>query len=418
MGLFDFWTKRSKPREFKIVSKSSETLGATFSIESGLDEIIYPDIFKDLWRLYRSHPILYPAINKIAKTGASAEFFLYEERDGELVALKNHWLYDLFEKINEYTTVYDFWEQVIISLELTGNYIAEIEYKNGIPIALHYMYPQYVNIEVIDPVKRKLLYHYNVNGEDIVLPQDKVLHLKYFNAENPLWGLPPVVSLFLTLTSDFYARAYNKSFFKHGTTIGGVIELDEFVGDQEYLEYLQKVWESHHAGPDNAHKVIILEGGMKYKPIATTPKDAEFVNLLKYAREEILTVLGVPPPVLGIYEYASYANAKASHQIFWREKIVPLLTKLEQMITEFFIQRFAPNIYGRFDFSNVPALREDERLLAEIDAKLVSNGIMTINERRAIRGLPPLSWGDKFYAPMNKVPVKGDESVEVSEDED
>lgn len=414
MGLFDIF--KSKKPSFKqfIVSKSSETIGSTFSIESGLEDIVYPEIFNDLWRLYRSHPIVYSAINKIAKTGASAEFFLYKESGGEHVVLQEHWLYDMLEKVNPYTTAYDFWEQVIISLELTGNYIAEIEYKNGVPVALHFMYPQYVTIEVIDPVNLELLYHYDVNGSRVTLRKDKVLHLKYFNPENPIWGLPPLVPLFLTLTSDLYARAYNKSFFKHGTTIGGVIELDGFVGDTEYLEFLQKTWEAHHSGPDNAHKIVVLEGGMKYKPIASTPKDAEFINLMKYAREEILTVLGVPPPVIGIYEYASYANARASHQIFWREKIVPLLTKLEQMITEFLIQRFDPSIYGRFDFSNVPALRDDEKLLSEIDAKLVSNGIMTINERRALRGLPPLPWGNKFYAPMNKVPI--DLEGETNED--
>jgi len=404
MKLTDIF-KRKKRGNIFITSKSSHTAELTFSLESGLDEIIYPDIFAELWRIYRSHPLIYSAINKIAKTGASADFFLYREDDsGELRLIEDHWLYDLFESINDYTTVYDFWEQVIISLELTGNFIAEIEYKNNRPVALHYMYPQYVDIEVVNPKTMDIVYIYSAGGQQVTLPKEKVLHLKYFNGENPLWGLPPIVPLFLTLTSDLYARAYNKSFFKHGTTLTGVIELDEFVGDREYLEYLQKVWEEHHAGPDNAHKVLILEGGMRYKPIGTTPKDAEFLDLIKYAREEILTVLGVPPPVLGIYEYASYANAEASIKIFWREKIIPLLTKLEQMITEFFIQRFEPRVYGRFDFSNVPALRDDEKMLAEIDAKLVSNGIMTINERRALRGLPPLPWGDTYYVPMNKVP--------------
>jgi len=399
--------KRSKEKQKPYIGVAKSSVAMASNLQwSGEVQLNFPDIFDELWRLYYTHPVVYSAVSKISKSAAQAPFFLYRINSrGEYEEVKDHWMYDLFESINSYTTVYDFWEELTLSLEVTGNFIAEIEFKNERPVALHYLYPSYVEIEVVDPYKPKLQYIYNIGKEIVVLPDDKVLHLKYFNPVNPLWGLPPLVPLFVTLTSDLYARNYNKIFFKNGAIVSGVLETDEYIGDEEYLKLLAQKFEEAHSGLENAHRVVVLDGGLKYKPVGNTPRDIEFLNLMKYAREEILSVLNVPPPVLGIYEYASYANAEASMKIFWRDKMVPLLTKIEQMITEFFIQRFDKNLYGKFDLSNITALREDEKLLAEIDAKLVQNGIMTVNERRAIRGLKPLEWGDTFFVPSNKVDV-------------
>ncbi|MGB9834995.1 MAG: phage portal protein [bacterium] len=415
MALIDSILKKLGYQKVEPIKKDSYVLDITYR-----DPILAykkPEGIADFLEVYRTHPWVNACIDKVAEAVASVPFKLYREGE-EVQEVTEGPIYDLFQSVNDYTTVHDFWEQMVIDLEATGNFFAEIEYSGSKPVALHHMRPDCVQIWP-DPIKRVREYTYMVNGTQIRLPPENVVHLYYYDPSSPLWGLSPLASLSLTLTTDFYARAYNRRFFENDASVPAVLETDKDLLPED-VERIRQAWIAAHQGTDKAHKVALLWGGLKYRETGISPKEAQFLELIKMHREEICAALGVPPAVVGIFEYANYANSEAQIRMFWHDKILPLLSKIEQMITEQFIKRFEPEMYGAFDTSEVEALQENEAELAETDVKLVGSGLATINERREKRGLEPVPWGDTGYLPLSWVPAgeagQPEQTVKITRD--
>jgi len=364
-----------------------------------------PESTTDFIDVYKTHPLVRAIVDKVAKAVAGIPFELYKKNErGEYEKVNEHPLIDLFYAVNDYMTSFDFWEQLTISLEVTGNFLCEIEMDvTGKPIALHPMRTDLVDI-IPDPEKRVRAYKYTANGRSIIIPAENVMHIYYYDPSNPLWGLSPLSSLALTLVTDFYARAYNRRFFENDASVPAVLETDDYL-DPEQVELISRMWKASHQGVDKAHSIAVLYGGLKYKETGTRPKDTEFLSLIKLDREEICAVLGVPPAVVGLFEYSNYANSEAQISMFWQDKIIPLLRKIEQMITEQFIQKFYPDVVGKFDMTKISSLLENEIQNAQVDEILIRNGLATVNERRALRGLGPVPWGDTWYVSMTLAPV-------------
>jgi len=395
------YQKVEKPTSYVADITYSDPL-LTFQTPAGI---------KDYLDIYKNHPWVNACIDKTAEAVASVPFKIYAKQDDELVEVTEGAIYEIFQSVNDYTTVHDFWEQMIIDLEATGNYFAEIVYQDKNPYSLHHMSPDMVKI-VPDPLKRIKKYTYTVNARTISLTPESVLHLRYYDPSSPLWGLSPLSSIALTLTADYYARAFNRRFFENDASVPAVLETEKNLQDQD-IERLRANWKKAHQGVDKAHNVAVLYGGVQYKPTGTGPKDAQFLELIKTHREEICASLGVPPAVVGIFEYANYANSEAQMRMFWNDKILPLLAKVEQMITEQFIQKFDINCFGKFDVSGVKALQENEAELTDIDVKMISYGLASVNERRAKRGLDPRPGGDEYYMPISLVPSGEDMTSEM-----
>jgi SPP1 gp7 family putative phage head morphogenesis protein len=131
----------------------------------------------------------------------------------------------------------------------------------------------------------------------------------------------------------------------------------------------------------------------------------EFVNTKKLTREDILGVFGVPPSMVGVFEYANYANTKEQQKIFWQNTMMPKLSKMEAVINSFLVQPYDPNLICKFDYSGIEALHEDQKLKAEVDEILTRSGIKVINEVREDRKLTPVRWGDVWNAPMMLMPI-------------
>jgi hypothetical protein len=65
-----------------------------------------------------------------------------------------------------------------------------------------------------------------------------------------------------------------------------------------------------------AHRVAILEGGMKWIDRSFTQRDMQFVEAREVKRDTILEAFGFPKPMLGITSDVNRANAEAAEYVF------------------------------------------------------------------------------------------------------
>jgi hypothetical protein len=76
------------------------------------------------------------------------------------------------------------------------------------------------------------------------------------------------------------------------------------------------------------------------------------------------------------------------------------------------LPRFAgPPSHLEWDYSKVPVLQESLTSVWDREKGQLETGAQTINEWRKAKGLPPVPWGDVWWAPVNKAQVADEATV-------
>jgi len=134
----------------------------------------------------------------------------------------------------------------------------------------------------------------------------------------------------------------------------------------------------------------------------------DFLAAKHASARDIAQAFGVPPMLLGIPGDNTYANYREARLALWEETVVPLLRHLRDELNAWLAPMFGPGLALDLDLDEVPALtlRRERRwdMLRRAD-------FLTVNEKRAAVGYPPLAGGDMLgrpFAPRPSSPLAGD----------
>lgn len=230
-----------------------------------------------------------------------------------------------------------------------------------------------------------LEYHYvQPDGSIAIFPSRKIFHLR-----GPgLWGLMGdniIARAAKTLGVAAAQERYSASFFGQGAQPSGVLEFSGKL-DPATHKRLKEDWTDKFKGPDNAHKPIILESGMKWNSISVDPQKSQLVESRKFSVEEICRWFGVPPHKVQHLEHATFSNIEHSSIEFVRDSLKPWERRLcQEADAKLFDQNRGPWRCTEIDLS--PLTRGDAQSRSQAHASWRQNGIMTANEIRAQEGL-------------------------------
>lgn len=198
------------------------------------------------------------------------------------------------------------------------------------------------------------------DGEEIDLNTEDVLWNRVPDPRDPYRGRSPVASLLADLEGDAAAAAWNANFFKNDATPGGIIEVDQRLGDDDF-NLARKRWAEQHQGLSNAHRVAILEWG-KWKDVSYSQKDMDLTALRTLSKQNIREAYGFPQFMTGTVTDVNRANAEASEVMYGRWKVIPRANRWREVLNTQFLPMFGGNwkLY-EFDYgSPVPDSAEDE----------------------------------------------------------
>ena len=95
----------------------------------------------------------------------------------------------------------------------------------------------------------------------------------------------------------------------------GVVEAEGEI-NSTLAKRIKKRFRESMQGYKNTGDVMVFGNGAKFKPLSLPPKDLDFIESKKMNRDEIMSLFGVPKPIMGIYEDVNLASAKTSEYIF------------------------------------------------------------------------------------------------------
>ena len=310
-------------------------------------------------RAYADKGWVYACVSAIAQAMSGAGFLL---KDGRGRPVKKHPVLDLLYRPNPLMSGRDLFQWIAGSLELTGNAFLLKDARAGArPTELFPLMAHLVEILPGESAERPIRgYKYRAGGKTAVYQPEDVVHIKYFNPFDMFYGLPPLAAARNAADTLSAAERYNRAFFDNSANVSGVLTADTRLDDAARSR-IMRAWLDCHRGEGNAHKVALLEGGLKWQATGMSQRDMDFISGIKLNRETVLAVFHVPPALVGVYDHAPQFNTKEQQRIFWQTTLTPKLTLVLDALSNSLLPDFGePELWLEPDLSLVSALHEDE----------------------------------------------------------
>jgi len=346
---------------------------------------------------------VYACVSKIAEKVGSIDFSLYRiiNSSGDVEEIKNHPILDLLYRVNPFYTKSEFLETDVINRKLTGDsFILKIRNNSGQVAELWNIRPDFVTIY---PDKEKYISHYEIltaDGQKMRVEPEDMIHIKYPSPLEMYFGMSPLSSAKNRVDTEEYASLYQRDFFLNNARPDAVIELEGYPTETQRKE-IKDGWELRHKGIGKNSKIGVLWGGAKYNQISLSQKEMDFIESMRFTRDDILVAFKVPKPIIAITDDVNRANAETALDIFLSETVIPEVKRFVDKINEQLITPdFGPEYLLTFE-DPVPVNRE-------MRLKELNLGIdrwVTINEARREAGLEPIEGGDSLYRPMTMQPI-------------
>ena len=137
-------------------------------------------------------------------------------------------------------------------------------------------------------------------------------------------GYSPIAMAKNAIGMSIACEEYGSKFFANGAAPSGVLEHPGTIKDPSRV---RESWTQSFGGSANAHKVAVLEEGMKYTPISISPEQAQFLETRKFQINEIARIFRVPPHMVGDLEKSSFSNIEQQSLEFVKYTLEPWIIR-------------------------------------------------------------------------------------------
>lgn len=365
---------------------------------------------REMLEQYRKSLYVFRAVSVIADVATSIEIDLFEVKNarGEIEEVNDHELYTLIHRPNPDQTWDRMMKIIIMHLELAGEgFIYKIRDERGNVVELVPLQTQYVT-KVIGEGRIKSI-DLVTNTETINIPFEDVVYFNYPSPFNIHDGQSPLLPVSSRVETEKEASEYQSKFFKNNATPNSILHTEQKL-TPEQKEYVMQSWASAFRGANNYGKTALLEAGLEYKQLAISQKEMDFIESMRFTREDILIAFGVPKGIL-LSEDSNNADGQNSMRAFLELKIEPLVKMIVETLN---LQLVEVDFGEQYFLKNQNVVPEDRKALREEIKELV-DVVITRNESRQMLGLDEVEGGDVLYNSFTNVPLNVSAKKEAEE---
>lgn len=341
---------------------------------------------------------VFACVRVLAETIASIPLKLYKRLPdgGKEVAVNNPLYQLLHDAPHPFLTSYEFREILVAHLNLRGNFYAIKQYdSNGFLTSLIPLNPSKMDVSG-DEFGIMYEYRWQKKKPQVFLP-DEIWHVKGLSTDG-LVGYSPVSLARESIGLALATEEHGARLFSNGARPGGILEHPGKL-KEETAKRLRSNWEDAHSGSSNAHKVAILEEGMKWQAVGMTSEDSQFIEARNFQIEDIARIFRVPSVLIGHPDKSStYASAEQFFLSFVVHTIRPWVTRLEQSINRHLLTEKERRKYF-VEFQMDGLLRGDIASRYQAYAIGRTNKWLSANEIRSFENMNPIPGGDVYENP-------------------
>lgn len=177
--------------------------------------------------------------------------------------------------------------------------------------------------------------------------------------------------------------------FRNGGAYNTLVTPEEDVTEDD-AKKIKESLQAKLSGPENAGEIAVINRKLKLAPWSMSAEDAQFLQSRTFQIEEIGRWWGVPPHLLGLTEKSTSwgTGLEEQNRGLARHVLTTYTRRIEQTLSTL----VANPKFVEFDYTAyLKPSPEDE---VELLIRQVDSGLLTLNEARGMRNLPPVEGGD------------------------
>jgi HK97 family phage portal protein len=349
--------------------------------------------------IYKSQPVVFAVVNKLVYGLARNRLVVQATlEDGSHATVPGTSLGSVLTNPYPRGSEFDIKSHLGLSAFIHGEAIL-LKYRPGPGQAPTELWPiPWRTVEYIADERGPLAYTITLGGVSSTVGPEDVVHVR-------LPGGSPLEPLRRTVALEDAAATWQNNSLKNGVTPRGAFTTDGRINDA-VLPRLREELTKLYAGPDNAGRAAILEGGVKWQQIGLSAADAQLIDQRKFSREEVAAAYDVPLTLIVPQPASGFQTTiEARRSLF--DAIAARIALIEDTVNAQLVTPEPEWASLRVKFDTNELLRPDPEARARMHMLSQQASTTTINERREIEGLIRIDdpVADTVFMPVNMVPV-------------
>lgn len=249
-------------------------------------------------------------------------------------------------------------------------------------------------------------------GRMINYTPDQICQIRNSNPDSFIYGLPTIIASGRGIDIYREARDAQKASFENR----GLSDIAVILDPTTTAEQFERIREKHQQrNQGSANNRAPLFSTRDIKPLGTAPAEMDYTGSVQSVINEICSVMGVPPQMIGYLQDATLANYETSRRIMWENTLIPLLRRITEQLQRGLVAKFGKGWTLEPDLSGVDALSDNYNANVDAAAKLWGMGVPfnAINERLDL-GFDPVEGGDVGYLGGGLIPANVDWSAQAA----
>lgn len=294
----------------------------------------------------------------------------------------------LFDDPTAFGTSFEWVQRAMMSLTLRGNafgYVTAFD-AEAHPRQVEWLHPDEVDVRDDDTSARPVWFW---RGRRV--DPSRMVHIPGHVLPGQVLGISPIRAFALTTETGLLSQQFGRDWFQNGSVPSGVLGTEHTVDQQQ-----ARVIKDRFREATRSREPAVLGLGISYTPITVSPDESQFLATMKATVNQVASIYGVPPEMIGGESGGSltYANVEQQSLNFVTYTLRPYLTKLELALS-----RLLPRPqYAKFNVDAI--IRADLKSRYEAHQIALAGGWKNADEVRELEDLPPLPNGQgQTYGP-------------------
>jgi len=342
---------------------------------------------------------VYACTRLIAQRIATLPLNLYRTTEAGREFERKHPLSRLLrQKPNATMTAPVFWEAVVSSILLQrGAYLEPRRQAAGGMASIEFLHPCRIT-------RQGDKYRYTEkNGTIREIGADKVTYIPAFTTDGEC-GISVIEYGLEVIGSAIAANKAASATFKNGLLPTTYFKFPKVMRPDQRTEAREAI--GVISGAVNAGKPAILEAEMDVGTIGINPNDAQLLESRNASVEDVCSLFGVPPTMIGRGDKASSWASSSENLNLWflQYTLMPWMRRIEMSIWDGFLTPAEQlDLYAEYNFEGL--LRGDSAARSNFYASALQNGWMNRNTVARMENMPEIPGGDIYTVQSNLVPL-------------
>ena len=342
-------------------------------------------------------PTVLACVNAISRSMASLPLKTYRRLPGggKQAATEHPLYYLLHDAPNPEITSVKFRRALFANAVLRGNGYALIV-RDGFGEVAELRLIANKDIEPMREEGTNRLY-YMLAGKRV--EKERILHISGLTFDGAT-GVDTMLAVREAIGLTIALQDHGARFFSNGSTPSVVLELASSLTPEKLKDFAD-AWDKVNTGNKNAHRRMILNGGVKATTLQNPNNEqSQFIKTKVHQDKAICQAFGVPQIKAGITDAAHFNNVWQENQSYIDDCLGSWAAEFEQAGNQrLFTPQERREFFIAFVFDGL--LRGDALTRAQVHEKQLQNGIKNRNEVREDENMNPVPGGDRFMISQN-----------------